>query len=80
MLARSAIVVGSMFGNVPRLALQMRMPGGGGAAAAGAYLPRYVSLDGYEWCIDSRCLGPLPPTCWAWGPKEAELTACAARS
>lgn len=71
MLARSEIIVGSMFGNVPRLALQLRVPAAGGGATA-----RYVSLDGYEWCIDSRCVGPLPPTCWAWGQREAALTAC----
>ena len=49
LLAHARTIVGSMSGNVPRLALQLQR--GVALDQAG-----YVSLDGGDWCIDSRCI------------------------
>ena len=54
MLARSRVVAGQMFGNMPRLAMQLALHSAGPNVAS-----RYVSLDGYEWCVDSRCVRKL---------------------
>ena len=56
LLARSQIICGAMFGNIPRLALQLWARDRGNVADGAPY----ISLDGYEWCIDGRCTRPMP--------------------
>ena len=43
-LAHSRVIAGGLFGNVARLAMQLQP-----SPSA------YISLDGYMWCVDSRC-------------------------
>ena len=61
MLARSNVIAGQMFGNMPRLAMQLALH-----SAEPNVTRRYISLDGYEWCVDSRCVRKL-------GTPNAEL-------
>jgi hypothetical protein len=49
------MVAGAMFGNVPRFAMQLSAA----ARLKGSSIHEYISLDGYEWCIDSRCVRRL---------------------
>ena len=48
LLARSRLVGGSMLGNMPRLAMQLRVQ-------PPATSPLYVTLDGHRWCTTSSC-------------------------
>ena len=47
LLARARTVAGSLFGNMPRLALQWRVEP--------PYNASYISLDGYPWCTRTSC-------------------------
>ena len=47
LLSRSRVIAGQMLGNMPRLALQLRVRPPG--------ISWYVSLDGNEWCTTSSC-------------------------
>ena len=49
LLSRARLVAGSMLGNMPRLALQLRVQ-----PPASTRQP-YVSLDGHRWCTTSSC-------------------------
>eukprot|EP00966_Prymnesium_polylepis_P199718 4628644-Prymnesium_polylepis.1 len=47
LLSRARRVGGSMLGNMPRLAMQLRVEPPSTA--------RFISLDGHKWCTTSSC-------------------------
>lgn len=49
LLSRARLIAGSMLGNIPRLALQLRV------RPPAATKQPYVSLDGHRWCTTSSC-------------------------
>lgn len=61
LLSRARFVAGSMYGNVPRLALQLRptTPGDGRRLA-------YVTTDGRDWCTKPTCMANNTPTGRFW--------------
>jgi hypothetical protein len=61
LLSRARYIAGSMYGNVPRLALQLRptAPGDGRRLA-------YVTTDGRDWCTLPTCTRNNTPTGRFW--------------
>ena len=55
LLSRSSLIAGSMSGNMPRLALNLRV--------RQPNRTHYVTLDKYDWCAEPSC----KPTVWARG-------------
>lgn len=60
LLSRSRVIVGQMLGNMPRLALQLRVRPPG--------ISSYVSIDGNEWCTTTSCKSSY----WAWGNSKTK--------
>ena len=61
MLSRARYIAGSMYGNVPRLALQLRstMPGDARRLA-------YITTDGRDWCTKPTCMANNTATGRYW--------------
>ena len=61
LLSRARFLAGSMYGNVPRLALQLRptTPGDQRRLA-------YVTTDGRDWCTATTCVKNNMPTGQFW--------------
>ena len=51
LLSRARYVAGSMYGNVPRLALQLRPTAPGDARRLA-----YITTDGRDWCTTPTCM------------------------
>ena len=51
LLSRARFIAGSMFGNVPRLALQMRA-----TTPGDKHRLTYVTTDGRDWCTRTTCI------------------------
>ena len=61
LLSRARFIAGSMYGNVPRLALQLRptTPGDSRRLA-------YITTDGRDWCSKPTCMSNNTPTGRFW--------------
>ena len=61
LLSRARFIAGSMYGNVPRLALQLRPTTPGDARHLA-----YVTTDGRDWCTKPTCMSNNTPTGRFW--------------
>lgn len=61
LLSRSRFIAGSMYGNVPRLALQLRPTTPGDARRLA-----YITTDGRDWCTKPTCMSNNTPTGRFW--------------
>ena len=69
-LSRGATIAGGMAGNVPRLALQLRV------RPPGESRP-YIALDAYQWCAKSSC--KAKPWAKQYGAKQPRAAASRGR-
>ena len=61
LLSRARFIAGSMYGNMPRLALQLRTTTPGDVRRLA-----YVTTDGRDWCTKPTCISNNTATARFW--------------
>ena len=61
LLSRARYIAGSMYGNMPRVALQLRPTAPGDARRLA-----WVTTDGRDWCTKPTCMTNNTPTGRYW--------------